>query len=233
MKKYIALFALIISMCCLTGCRESEQQGDKSEQQGDNNMQYFFSGKVIVVDEAYLILEVSDIGNSSLSEGAKIEVSTDVIAAKGCPTFIVDEYARVLMACNIDDNPPGRLEALSIYKTDEIGSPIDAIHELKNGELEFVVEPGIDTVQMTLDTFKTNTTQIIVTTDDELGDNEVSVNLYSIKNDDEIFIGGSTLSSEETHRRIIFANLTSASNYKIGVSVGDLEESVTIIIGEE
>lgn len=226
MKKYIALLLSIVCMCCLFGC-------GKQEQQGDNNMQYFFGGKVVAVDEEYLILEVFDTGNSNLTEGAKIEVSTDVVSAKECPDFKVDEYAKVLMARNTDDNPPGRLEALSIYKTDEIGSPIDTIHELKNGELEFVVEPGIDTVQMTLDTFKTNTTQIIVSTDNELGDNEVSVHLYSIKDGDEIFIGSSTLSSEETHRKIVFANLTSASNYKIGVSVGSLEESITIKIADE
>ena len=226
MKKYIILLMAIVCMCCLFGC-------GRQEQQGDNNMQYFFAGKVITVDEAYLILEVFDTGNSNLTEGAKVEVSTDVVSAKGCPDFAVDEYAKVLMARNTADNPPGRLEALSIYKTDETGSPLDAVHELENGEIEFVVEPRSDTVQMTLDTFKTNTTQIIVTTDNELGDKEVSVLLYSIKDGDEVFIGSSTLSAEETHRKIIFANLTAASNYKIGVSAGDLEESVTIVIADE
>lgn len=202
-------------------------------EQGDYNTQYFFSGKVVTVDEAYLILEVFDTGNSNLSEGAKVEVSTDVVSVKGCPDFVVGEYAKVLMSRNTEDNPPGRLEALSIYKTDETGSPLDAIHELKNGAVEFVVEPELDTVQMTLDTFKTNTTQIIVTTDADLGENEISVLLYSIQDGDEIFIGSSTLSEQETHRKIIFANLTSASNYKIGVSASDLTESVTIKIAEE
>ena len=86
---------------------------------------------------------------------------------------------------------------------------------------------------MTLDTFKSNTTQIIVTTDAELGEKEISVLLYSIKDGDEVFIGSSTLSEEKTHRKIIFANLNSASNYKIGVSARELEESVTIVIAEE
>ena len=226
MKKYAALFLAITCMLCLFGC-------GKQEQQGDNNMQYFFAGKVIEAEEDYLILEVFDAGNSNLSEGVKVEVSTDVVRAKGCPDFVVDEYAKVLMARNKEDNPQERLEALSIYKTDETGSPLDAVHELKNGELEFVVEPGVDTVQMTLDIFKTNTTQIIVTTDNDLGENEVSVLLYSIKDGEEVFIGQSTLSAEETHGKIIFANLTSASNYKIGVSAKDLEESVTIKIAEE
>lgn len=202
-------------------------------EQGDYNTQYFFSGKVVTVDETYLILEVFDTGNSNLSEGAKVEVSTDVVSVKGCPEFTVGEYAKVLMARNTEDNPPGRLEALSIYEVDENGTPVDAVHELKNGALEFVVEPELDTVQMTLDTFKTNTTQIIVTTEDKLADSEVSVLLYSIVDGEEQFIGTSTLSSEENHGKIIFSNLTSACKYKIGVSARNLAESVTIIISEE
>ena len=79
---------------------------------------------VIEAHEEYLILEVFDTGNSNFSEGAKVEVSTDVEAAAGCPEFVADECAKVLMARNKDDNPPGRLEALSTYKTDETGKVI-------------------------------------------------------------------------------------------------------------
>lgn len=117
MKKYLSFCVIFILIFCLIGCRGKEQQGN-------SNMQYFFSGKVIAVDEAYLILEVTDTGNSNLSKEAKIEVSTDVVAAKGCPDFVADEYARVVMARNAEDNPPGRLEALDIYKLDETGKPI-------------------------------------------------------------------------------------------------------------
>lgn len=87
-------------------------------------MQYFFTAKVIENHEEYLLLEVFDTGNSNLSEGAAVEVSTDVVSADGCPELVADEYARVLMATNTDDDPPGRLEALSIYKTDETGMKI-------------------------------------------------------------------------------------------------------------
>jgi len=116
-KKILSLCVMFLLVFCLFGCRDEEQQGS-------NKMQYFFSGKVLTVDEAYLILEVSDTGNSNLTEDAKVEVSTDVVAAKGCPKFAVDEYARLVMACNTEDNPPGRLEALDIYKLDENGKPI-------------------------------------------------------------------------------------------------------------
>ena len=119
MKKLIALVLALVCVLGLVGCNQNDEL-----QQGDNNMQYFFSAKVVEVDEAYLLLEVFDTGNSNLSEGAKIEVSTDTVSADGCPEFVVDECARVLLARNTDDNPPGRLEALSIYKTDETGLSI-------------------------------------------------------------------------------------------------------------
>lgn len=119
MKKMITL---VLALACVLGPVGCGQQEDL--QQGDNNMQYFFTAKVIENHEEYLLLEVFDTGNSDLSEGAAVEVSTDVVSADGCPELVADEYARVLMATNTDDDPPGRLEALSIYKTDETGMKI-------------------------------------------------------------------------------------------------------------
>ena len=118
MKKIIAL---VLALVCLLGLVSCSQQ--EALQLGDYNMQYFFTAKVIEVDEEYLLLEVFDVGNTNLSEGATVEVSTEVMAAC-CPEFVVDEYARVLMARNTEDNPTERLEALSIYKTDETGMKI-------------------------------------------------------------------------------------------------------------
>lgn len=51
----------------------------------------------------------------------KVEVSTDVVSADGCPDIAVGEYAKVLMARNVKKNSPDRLEALSVYKVDENG----------------------------------------------------------------------------------------------------------------
>ena len=119
MKK---LIALVLSLVCALGLAACGQQIDL--QQGDNNMQYFFTAKVIEVDEEYLLLEVFDIGNTNLSDGATVEVSTEVVAAAGCPEFVVDECARVLLARNTDGNSTSQLEALSIYKTDETGNVI-------------------------------------------------------------------------------------------------------------
>ena len=119
MKTLRAFVLLFICVLSLAGCTQKENL-----RQGDNNMQYFFTAKVIEADEEYLLLEVFDTGNTELSEGAKVEVSTDVTAAKGCPEFAEGECARVLMARNSDDVPPGRLKALSIYRTDETGTSI-------------------------------------------------------------------------------------------------------------
>ena len=116
MKKLTALLLSLTFVLALVSC---DQQDDL--QQGDYKMQYFFSGRVIEVNEEYLLIEVNDTGNSDLSDGGKVEVSTEVVSADGCPAFEVDEYARVLLAENTEDEPLVRLEALSIYKTDETG----------------------------------------------------------------------------------------------------------------
>lgn len=89
MKKIIALVLALVCVLGLVGC------GQRAElQQGDNNMQYFFTAKVIEVDEEYLLLEVFDIGNTNLSDGVIVEVSTDIVAAKGYPEFMVDEMCQ-------------------------------------------------------------------------------------------------------------------------------------------
>ena len=123
MKKLIALvLALVLALVCVlswVSCKQKENL-----QQGNNKMQYFFTVKVVEVHEEYLLLEVFDIGNTNLSDRATVEVSTEVVAAAGCPEFVVDECARVLLARNIDDNTTSRLDALSIYKTDETGKVI-------------------------------------------------------------------------------------------------------------
>ena len=119
MKKLIALVLALVCVLGLVGCNQKEDL-----QQGYKKMQYFFTAKVVEVHEEYLLLEVFDIGNTNLSDGATVEVSTEVVAAAGCPEFVVDECARVLLARNTDDNPTSRLEALSIYKTDETGKVI-------------------------------------------------------------------------------------------------------------
>ena len=101
----LTLTCLIIFISC--------QQGPK---QGDNNMQYFFSGKVLEAEDEYLLIEVIDTGNTNLSMNEKVEVSTD-----SCPDIDVGAYAKVLMEKNIDKSSTDRLEALSIYEVDENG----------------------------------------------------------------------------------------------------------------
>lgn len=119
MKKIIALALTLICIFCVVGCNNQE------EQQHDNKkMQFFFTAKVIETNAEYLSLEVLDKGNSNISVGAKVEVSTDVVSAKGCPDFEKDEYARIVIARNIEENPTNRIEALSIYKTDKTGNII-------------------------------------------------------------------------------------------------------------
>ena len=112
------LIVFVVGAILLKGGDGCLQQG------GDWNRQSFFTAKVIEAHEEYLLLEVFDTGNTDFSEGAKVEVSTDVESASGCPEFVADECARVIMARNKDNDPPGRLDALSIYRSDETGKVI-------------------------------------------------------------------------------------------------------------
>lgn len=122
------LFALVLVMVCavsVVGCNlkadlQKNQTGESQKE--DINTQYFFSAKVLEVDDEYLVLEVFYTGNSSLSNGARVEVSTNVVSAAGCPEFVVDECARVVMAWDTDGSSSERLNALAIYKTDETGN---------------------------------------------------------------------------------------------------------------
>lgn len=111
MKRWV-MIVLAVVCTALTGCERSASEVE--------NTQYVFSGEVIEAEEEYLRIEVHDAGNSSLSKGTVIEVSTDVVAADGCPEFMAGEYARVLLAYDAED-PVLRLEALSVSKVDATG----------------------------------------------------------------------------------------------------------------
>lgn len=111
MKRWVMIILAVVCTA-LTGCERSASEVE--------NTQYVFSGEVIEAEEEYLRIEVHDAGNSSLSNGTVIEVSTDVVAADGCPEFMAGEYARVLLAYDAED-PALRLEALSVSKVDATG----------------------------------------------------------------------------------------------------------------
>lgn len=111
MKRWVMII-LVVVCTALTGCERPASEVE--------NTQYVFSGEVIEAEEEYLRIEVHDAGNSSLSKGTVIEVSTDVVAADGCPEFMAGEYARVLLAYDAED-PALRLEALSVSKVDAAG----------------------------------------------------------------------------------------------------------------
>lgn len=111
MKRWVMIILAVVCTA-LTGCERSASEVE--------NTQYVFSGEVIEAEEEYLRIEVNDAGNSSLSKGTVIEVSTDVVVADGCPEFMAGEYARVLLAYDAED-PVLRLEALSVSKVDATG----------------------------------------------------------------------------------------------------------------
>lgn len=85
MKKVTILLLSLFCVFGLLGC------GIQHPQEEDINVQYFFSGKVLEVEEEYLKLEVFYTGNTNLSEESIVEVSTDVVVAAGCPQFVSGE----------------------------------------------------------------------------------------------------------------------------------------------
>ena len=87
-------------------------------------IQYFFTAKVVEVHKDHLLLNVSDAGNSKILKDAIVKVSTDVVAAGGCPEFKPNEYARVVIANDADISQQKPIEALSIYKMNESGTVI-------------------------------------------------------------------------------------------------------------
>ena len=109
---------LLLSLFCVSGFLGC---GIQQPQEEDINVQYFFSGKVLEVEEEYLKLEVLYTGNTNLSEESIVEVSNDVVAAAGCPQFVSGERARVVMARNTENVPAEQLQALAIYKEDAEG----------------------------------------------------------------------------------------------------------------
>ena len=132
MKKSVSVILALLMAAALVSCNQELQQGDAP-------MQYFFSGEIILAEEDYLLIEVNDTGNSNLPDGCTVEVSTEIMGSNECPNFSVGEYAKVLMAQSVKDDPPGRLEALSIYKIDETGGTLATTtqHELrKSGGLQ-------------------------------------------------------------------------------------------------
>ena len=87
-------------------------------------VQNFFTANVVEVHKDYLLLKISDSGNSNISKNTIVKVSTDVVAAGGCPEFEPNEYARVVIANDADISQQKPIEALSIYKMDEAGTVI-------------------------------------------------------------------------------------------------------------
>lgn len=159
MKKPMAVIVAFVMVAALVSCKQNLQQGDTP-------MQYFFAGEVISAEEDHLLIEVNDPGNSNLADACTVEVSTKVTGANDCPDFSIGEYAKVLMAQSVKDDPPGRLEAVSIYKVDETGGTIAGanLHDLsEDGELQVSAVVAGNDPFMVGDTITTNSEKISIT----------------------------------------------------------------------
>lgn len=207
MKKPASVILALIMVAALASCKQDLQQGNTP-------MQYFFAGEIISAEEDYLLIEVNDPGNSNLPDGCAVEVATMVTDSDECPNFSVGEYAKVLMAQSIKDDPPGRLEALAIYKIDETGGTIadTNLHDLsKDGELQVSAVVAGNNPFMVTDTITTNSEKISITNQ---GDGQINAYLYADTNL-ETAIRELAIKNGKTES---FTGLTSRFFYRVALS---------------
>ena len=115
MRKWIILVFALICVLGLCACNSKKDViFDDTE--------VFFVGKVVEVYDNYLLVEVTDKGNSSFSVGTSVEVSTNVTSADGCPNIITGEYIRIgYNGVVLEKIPPVLGEVFRIDKTNETG----------------------------------------------------------------------------------------------------------------
>ena len=119
MKRLIALVFVLVCVLGLCACNSNKDVSF------DETNAAFFVAKVTEVYDNYLLVEVTDKGNTSFSVGTSVEVSTTVTSADGCPTFVADEYARIEFdGLVLEKYPPALGEVFKIYKTDATGKSI-------------------------------------------------------------------------------------------------------------
>lgn len=146
--------------------RTPAKENSYNRQQGDSPMQYFFSGQIVTTEEEYLLIEVNDAGNSNLPDSCTVEVSKKVTRSDERSDFSVGDFVKVLMAQSVKEDPPGRLEALSIYEVDEAGGMMAATtqHDLsKDGDLQVSATADGDDPFMVADAISTNSEKISIT----------------------------------------------------------------------
>ena len=113
---FILLAVICASIFLLFGM-EKEKPGTDGE--------YSFAAKVIEVKDKHLLVEVTDSGNSALQSGTKVDVSTNVTSADGCPSVEAGDHVSVVFNGEVmEKNPPALGTVFHIYKTDASGKNI-------------------------------------------------------------------------------------------------------------
>lgn len=159
MKKPAVVILTLLMAAALLSCKQEVRQGAAP-------MQYFFSGEIISADQDCLLIQVTDTGNSNLSDGCIVEVSARTTGQNVSPDFSPGEYAKVLLEQNVEDNPPERLEALSIYEIDESGGIITDTEQhnfSKDGELPISTTSDGDVPFTVAKTITANSERITIT----------------------------------------------------------------------
>lgn len=107
----IVIVLAISVILAITFGTEKSPTGDPPNGYGEN----LFIAKILEVNDTYLLVEVTDSGNSGISVGAEVDVTTNI---ENCPDFEVGEYARVVFNGEVMEKDPlalGTVFALSKF----------------------------------------------------------------------------------------------------------------------
>ena len=111
MKRFI--FAILILTCigALVACNSGD------------DMNPYFTGKVIEVYEKGCLLEVTDVGNGHFAVGGKVRVNTNILT---CPEYGVGDFLRISFDGKVAESyPPQVTRVFSVTKTDSNGNSIE------------------------------------------------------------------------------------------------------------
>ena len=111
MKRFI--FAILILTCigALVACNSGD------------DMNPYFTGKVIEVYEKGCLLEVTDIGNGNFGLGNKVKVNTDIST---CPAYDVGDFLRISFDGKVAESYPPQITTVFIVsKTDGAGNRVE------------------------------------------------------------------------------------------------------------
>lgn len=119
MKKLVTMILVLTYVLGLAGC------GQQQTQEEDANGQDYFDAAVLEVYDTYILAECLEVTSGAILSGTQVNVSTDVVTAKGIPEIEVGDSIRVVFTGIAESDPASLSTVFAVYLLDENGTPID------------------------------------------------------------------------------------------------------------